>query len=31
MACRAMTRGVPDFKYVATHICDSIKRRLKAL
>ena len=22
--------GVPDFKYVATHICDSIKRRLKA-
>jgi hypothetical protein len=21
--------GVPDFKYVATHICDSIKRRLK--
>ena len=22
-------RGLPDFKYVATHICDSIKRRLK--
>ena len=22
--------GVPDFGYVATHICDSIKRRLKA-
>jgi hypothetical protein len=22
--------GIPDFKYVATHICDSIKRRLKA-
>lgn len=22
--------GVPDFAYVATHICDSIKRRLKA-
>jgi hypothetical protein len=22
--------GFPDFKYVATHICDSIKRRLKA-
>jgi hypothetical protein len=22
--------GMPDFKYVATHICDSIKRRLKA-
>ena len=22
--------GVPDFKYVATHLCDSIKRRLKA-
>lgn len=21
--------GVPDFRYVATHICDSIKRRLK--
>ncbi len=22
--------GVPDFRYVATHVCDSIKRRLKA-
>jgi hypothetical protein len=22
--------GLPDFKYVATHICDSIKRRPKA-
>jgi hypothetical protein len=22
--------GVPDFRYVATHICDSIKRRLRA-
>jgi hypothetical protein len=22
--------GAPDFRYVATHICDSIKRRLKA-
>lgn len=22
--------GVPDFRYVATHICDSVKRRLKA-
>jgi len=22
-------QGVPDFKYVATHICDSIKRQLK--
>lgn len=22
--------GLPDFKYVATHICDSIKRRLKS-
>src|ERR1700687_5686256 len=22
-------QGLPDFKYVATHICDSIKRRLK--
>jgi type II secretory pathway pseudopilin PulG len=22
--------GAPDFKYVATHICDSIKRRLKS-
>jgi Histidine kinase-, DNA gyrase B-, and HSP90-like ATPase len=24
------SHGLPDFKYVATHICDSIKRRLKA-
>ena len=24
------TTGVPDFRYVATHVCDSIKRRLKA-
>src|SRR6201982_3478164 len=24
------TDGLPDFKYVATHICDSIKRRMKA-
>lgn len=23
-------QGVPDFKYVATHICDSIKREMKA-
>jgi len=23
-------QGIPDFKYVATHICDSIKRRFKA-
>lgn len=23
-------QGSPDFRYVATHICDSIKRRLKA-
>ncbi|MFH1146525.1 MAG: ATP-binding protein [Pseudomonadota bacterium] len=23
-------KGLPDFRYVATHICDSIKRRLKA-
>jgi Histidine kinase-, DNA gyrase B-, and HSP90-like ATPase len=23
------TEGAPDFRYVATHICDSIKRRLK--
>ena len=23
------SEGVPDFKYVATHICDSIKKRLK--
>ena len=22
--------GIPDFKYVATHICDSIKRQMKA-
>ncbi len=22
--------GIPDFKYVATHVCDSIKRRMKA-
>ena len=22
--------GLPDFRYVATHICDSLKRRLKA-
>lgn len=22
--------GLPDFHYVATHICDSVKRRLKA-
>jgi Histidine kinase-, DNA gyrase B-, and HSP90-like ATPase len=22
--------GLPDFKFVATHICDSVKRRLKA-
>ena len=21
--------GAPDFRYVATHICDSLKRRLK--
>src|SRR5690242_12977555 len=21
--------GMPDFRYVATHICDSVKRRLK--
>jgi DNA gyrase/topoisomerase IV subunit B len=21
--------GLPDFRYVATHICDSVKRRLK--
>lgn len=21
--------GIPDFKFVATHICDSLKRRLK--
>ncbi len=23
-------QGVPDFRYVGTHICDSVKRRLKA-
>src|SRR5271166_5536962 len=23
------SEGLPDFKYVATHICDSIKRRMK--
>jgi signal transduction histidine kinase len=23
------SEGVPDFRYVATHICDSIKRRMK--
>lgn len=23
------TEGAPDFRYVATHICDSIKRRMK--
>ncbi len=23
-------QGIPDFRYVGTHICDSIKRRLKA-
>ena len=28
-ACVATTPGVPDFRYVATHICDSIKKRLK--
>lgn len=22
-------QGIPDFKYVATHVCDSIKRRMK--
>jgi HSP90 family molecular chaperone len=27
---RQNAEGVPDFEYVATHICDSIKRRLKA-
>ena len=26
---RRDTAGVPDFRYVATHICDSIKKRLK--
>src|SRR5277367_4877653 len=24
------SEGLPVFKYVATHICDSIKRRIKA-
>ena len=24
------SEGLPDFKHVATHICDSIKRRMKA-
>jgi Histidine kinase-, DNA gyrase B-, and HSP90-like ATPase len=24
------SKGLPDFKYVATHICDSIKRRMRA-
>lgn len=23
-------KGLPDFRHVATHICDSVKRRLKA-
>jgi hypothetical protein len=23
-------KGIPDFRYVGTHICDSVKRRLKA-
>ncbi len=27
---RQNEEGIPDFEYVATHICDSIKRRLKA-
>src|ERR1700752_1976382 len=27
---RRDAEGLPDFKYVATHICDSIKRHLKA-
>jgi hypothetical protein len=27
---RRTDEGIPDFSYVATHICDSIKRRLKA-
>ena len=26
---RKDTDGIPDFRYVATHICDSFKRRLK--
>ena len=28
-ASRATRTACPNFKYVATHICDSIKRRLK--
>jgi len=27
---RRNDRGLPDFEHVATHICDSIKKRLKA-
>ena len=27
---RHNARGTPDFEYVASHICDSIKKRLKA-
>lgn len=27
---RPDAQGMPDFEYVATHICDSIKKRLKA-
>src|SRR5437870_7276286 len=27
---RRNDQGIPDFQYVATHICDSIKRHLKA-
>ncbi len=27
---RKNPEGVPDFEFVATHICDSVKRRLKA-
>ena len=27
---RGDPEGLPDFRYVATHICDSMKRRLKA-
>src|ERR1700704_4351487 len=30
LAIRDDGEGGPDFRYVATHICDSIKRRLKA-
>ena len=26
---RRTPEGVPDFRYVATHICDSIKRQMK--